>query len=147
MKARDVMTAGAAIVSPDTTILEAAKTMAESDVGILLVGNGDRLVGMITDRDIAIRGVAQGKDPTGTKVGELMTGRVLYCYDDEEVGAIANNMSNLQIRRLPVVNRSKRLMGVLSLGDIALKDDASLAGATLHGVCLRGEGEPGARAS
>jgi CBS domain-containing protein len=147
MKARDVMTNGAAIVSPDTTILDAAKTMAESDVGILLVGKGDRLVGMITDRDIAIRGVAQGKDPAGTKVGELMTGKVLYCYDDEEVGAIANNMSNLQIRRLPVVNRNKRLMGVLSLGDIALKDDASLAGATLHGVCLRGGDEPGTRAS
>ncbi|HXS42541.1 MAG TPA: CBS domain-containing protein [Stellaceae bacterium] len=147
MKARDVMTAGAAIVSPDTTILDAAKTMAESDVGILLVGKSDRLVGMITDRDIAIRGVAQGRDPVQTRVGELMTGKVLYCYDDEEVGAIASTMSNLQIRRLPVVNRNKRLMGVLSLGDIALKDDAALAGATLHGVCLRGEAEPGAPAS
>lgn len=146
MRARDLMTADAAIVSAGTTILAAAKRMADSDVGILLVGDRDRLVGMITDRDIAIRGVARGRNPADTKVGDLMTPKVLYCYDDEDIGAIANNMSNLQVRRLPVVNREKRLVGVLSLGDIAREDDRALAGATLHGVSRRSD-EPGARAS
>jgi len=143
MKARDVMTLDVAIISPDAKIQDAAKRMAALDVGVLPVGNDDRLIGIVTDRDIAIRGVAQGKNPAQTKVRDVMTDRVLYCFADEEVDHIADNMAEMQVRRLPVVDREKRLVGVISLADIALKHDTEVAGAALEGVCARTEPEPG----
>jgi CBS domain-containing protein len=136
MRIREVMTQKVEMITPEAKLQEAAKRMADADIGFLPVGDGERLVGMITDRDIAVRNVAEGKSALQTKVRDVMTKDVLYCFDDEEADHIANNMANLQIRRLPVVNRAKRLVGVVSLADIALKHDPHLAGEALEGVCL-----------
>jgi CBS domain-containing protein len=102
----------------------------------LPVGENDRLVGVVTDRDIALRAVAQGKAPS-TKVREVMSREVKYCFDDEDLDHVARNMADIQVRRLPVVNRDKRLVGIVSLGDVALTDKK--AGAT----AVRGVSEPG----
>lgn len=119
MQIRDLMTRDVRIESPDDTIQHAAARMAELDTGILPVAEDEKLIGMITDRDIACRAVANGFDPRSTKVREVMTSDVKYCFDDEDVTHIATNMAELQVRRLPVVNREKRLVGIISLGDIA----------------------------
>ena len=114
-----------------------AKTMAEIDAGAMPVGENDRLVGMITDRDIAIRAVAAGKGPD-TPVREVMSSdKVLYCYDDEDLDQVAKNMSDQRIRRLPVVNRDKRLVGIVSLGDVATTE-TKLAGKAVSGVSREG---------
>jgi CBS domain-containing protein len=134
-KIADVMTHGAEFTSPDASIEEAAKKMATEDVGFLPVGENDRLIGMITDRDIAIRAVAHGKEPRHTKVRDVMTDRVLYCFEDENADAAIATMSKLQVRRLPVVNRDKRLVGVVSMGDLATKHSAQKAGKALGSVC------------
>ena len=134
-KIAEVMTRDVELTSPDATIEEAARKMAEEDVGFLPVGDHDRMVGMITDRDIAVRAVAHGKEPKHTKVRDIMTDRVLYCFEDEEADAAAANMSKLQVRRLPVVNRDKRLVGVVSMGDLAIKHSAQKAGKALGSVC------------
>src|SRR6476661_1752081 len=110
MQAQDLMTRDVTVVEPDATIQQAARAMVLLDAGILPVGENDRLVGMITDRDIAVRGIAEGKGP-GTKLGELMTRDVKYCFADEEVENIARNMAEIQLRRLPVPDRDKRLVG------------------------------------
>ena len=135
MKIAEVMTRDVELTSPDATLQQAARTMADDDLGFLPVGENDRMVGMITDRDIAIRAVAKGRDPTTTKVREVMTDRVLYCFEDEDVDKAAESMSREQIRRLPIVDRRKRLVGVVSLGDIALKHNTGKAGKTLSSVC------------
>jgi len=113
------MTREVRVASPGQSIREVAKIMDEINAGSIPVGDNDRLVGMITDRDIAIRAVAQGKGPD-TPVREVMSSeKVLYCYDDEELDGVAKNMSEEQGRRLPVVNRDKRLVGIISFGDVA----------------------------
>lgn len=119
MNIADVMSRNVTMVSPDASLVVAAEAMAERDAGALPVGEGDQLVGMITDRDIAIRGVASGKPVERMLVREAMTPQVLYCFDDQTCDEVANNMAELQVRRLPVVNRDKRLVGVVSLGDFA----------------------------
>ena len=113
--------------------------MCEIDAGVLPVGEDDRLVGMLTDRDIAVRGVAKGKGPQ-TQVREVMTSEVKYCYEDEEVEHVARNMANQQLRRLPVVNRDKRLVGILSVGDVAITQatDKGTVGEVLAGICRSG---------
>ena len=119
MRVSEAMTREVRVASPGQSIREVAKIMAEIDAGALPVGDNDRLVGMITDRDIAIRAVAEGKGPD-TPVREVMsTETVLYCYEDEELDHVAKNMSEQQVRRLPVVNRDKRLVGIVSLGNLA----------------------------
>ncbi len=121
MRVSEAMTREVLVASPGESIREAAKRMAEIDAGALPVGENDRLVGMITDRDIAIRAVALGKGPD-TPVREVMsTDQVLYCYEDEELERVAKNMGEVQVRRLPVVNREKRLVGIVSIGDLAHK--------------------------
>ena len=135
MKIADVMTRDVELTSPEATLQEAAKTMAKEDVGFLPVGEHDRMVGMITDRDIAVRAVAMGRDPKTTKVRDAMTERVLYCFEDEDVEKAAESMSRELIRRLPIVDRNKRLVGVVSLGDIAVRDNPGKAGKTLSSVC------------
>lgn len=122
MKVSEAMSRDVRITDPDQSIREAARTMAEIDCGFLPVGENDRLVGMITDRDIAIRAVAQGLGPD-TPVREVMTPEVKYCFDDEDIEHVAENMGDLQVRRLPVLSRDKRLVGVISLGDIAGEGD------------------------
>jgi CBS domain-containing protein len=127
MKVCDCMSRDVQIATPDQSIRDAAKMMARIDSGVLPVGDNDRLVGVITDRDIAIRAVAEGKSPT-TKVGDVMSHEVLYCFDDQELEDIAQNMAEMKIRRMPVVNRDKRLVGIISLGDVARSEDARTTG-------------------
>lgn len=122
MKIRDCMSPDVHVASPGDSIQNAATMMAEIDAGAIPVGENDRLVGMITDRDIAIRAVAQGKGPD-TPVRDVMsTEQVLYCYDDEDLDHVAKNMGDQRVRRLPVVNREKRLVGIVSLGDVATNE-------------------------
>ena len=121
MKVREVMSPDVKIASPEDTLQHAAEMMVEIDAGVLPIGENDRLIGMLTDRDITIRAVARGKAPDRTKVREVMSPDIKYIYEDESVEHAAENMGNLQIRRLPVLNREKRLVGIVSLGDLALK--------------------------
>lgn len=118
MKVKDKMTRDVRVASPDDTIQRVARIMAECDAGALPVGQDDRLVGMVTDRDIALRGVAEGKGPE-TPVREVMTPDVCYIFEDESLRDAADNMGREQVRRLPVVDRDKRLVGIISLGDLA----------------------------
>lgn len=118
MQVSQCMSRDVRIANPTQTIREAAKLMAELDAGSLPVGDNDRLVGMITDRDIAIRAVAAGKNPD-TPVRDVMSAEVKYCFEDEDLDHVAKNMADIQVRRLPVVNREKRLVGIISLGDLA----------------------------
>lgn len=133
MQVSDAMTTDIKISNPGQSIRDAARTMAEIDAGALPVGENDRLVGMITDRDIAIRAVAAGKGPD-TPVREVMTQEVKYCFDDDDVEDVAQNMADVKVRRLPVLNKQKRIVGVLSLGDIALADGPKNAGSALCGI-------------
>jgi len=127
MKVKEAMTGDVTLVNPDQTIREAAQMMIEIDAGALPVAENDHLVGMITDRDIAVRGVALGKAPN-TKVREIMSGEVLYCFDDEELTHVSRNMSDMKVRRLPVVNRDKWLVGVISFGDLARNEQPTTVG-------------------
>lgn len=133
----DVMTKGAQIARPDETLQQVARRMATEDIGFMPVGDDDHLVGMITDRDIVIRAVAEGRGHD-TLVREIMTRDVKYCFDDESMDEVAQNMGELQVRRLPVVNRDKRLVGVISLADGALKDDPEAIGFALSAVVVPG---------
>jgi CBS domain-containing protein len=137
MKVGEAMTRDVRVANPDETIRQAAKTMATLDAGVLPVGEHDHLIGMITDRDIAIRGIAQGKGPKA-KVRDIMTEDVKYCFDDQEVEEVTRNMADIQVRRLPVLNREKRLVGILSLGDIAISPDSKEAGDALRGISRPG---------
>ena len=137
MRVSEVMTPGVRMVCPEQTISEAARLMAEIDAGALPVGEEDRLVGMITDRDIAVRAVAEQKPPT-TKVREVMSQEVLYCFDDQELDDIAQNMSEVKVRRLPVVNREKRLVGIVSIGDLAKGANAASTGQTVADITAPG---------
>ena len=137
MRVSDAMTREVRVANPGQSIREVAKIMDEINAGSMPVGDNDRLVGMITDRDIAIRAVALGKGPD-TPVREVMSSeKVLYCYEDEELAHVAKNMSEEQVRRLPVVNRDKRLVGIVSFGDLAQKETRS-AGKAAKGVTKPG---------
>jgi len=132
-KVSEVMTRDVQLVSPEQTIREAANAMADADIGSLPVGENDRLVGMITDRDIAIRAVAEGRGPT-TAVREVMTERVQYCFEDESVADVARNMADLGVRRLPVLSREKRLVGIVALSNMAQGADNRSKNVLLEGV-------------
>jgi CBS domain-containing protein len=128
------MSSDVEIVAPDQPIQEAAQFMLRSDAGVMPVGEGDRLVGMVTDRDIAVRAVAEGRGPD-TPVSEVMTGDVVYCYDDDEVENAALMMSDNQVRRLPVLSRDgDKLVGIVSLGDISRSDQSQAAQVALDGI-------------
>lgn len=140
MQAQELMTRDVTIARPDETLRHVAKRMAALDVGALPVGENDRLIGMVTDRDIAVRGIAEGKGPKA-KVRDVMTPQIRYCYSDQSVDEIAANMADTQLRRLPVVDRDKRLVGILSLGDIAIGgDDPDQALQALSGISQPGNG-------
>jgi CBS domain-containing protein len=116
---KDLMSRDVKVISPEMTIGDAARTMRDGDFGMLPVGENDRMIGAISDRDIAIRAVAEGKDP-GTKVREIMSEGICWAYDDDTVESAAKLMSEKQVRRLPVVNHDKRLVGIVALGDFAV---------------------------
>jgi len=115
----EIMSDQVTYVGPQATVAEAARLMRDKDFGALPIADDDRLVGMLTDRDISIRVVADGKDPTTTTVREAMTPEVRYCFDDQTVEEIARNMGAQKVRRLPVMNRDKRLVGIVALGDLS----------------------------
>jgi CBS domain-containing protein len=133
MKVSDVMTRQVELTSPEATIRDAARRMAEIDGGVMPVSENDRLVGMITDRDIAIRAVAQGKGPDA-KVREVMTQEVKYCYEDDDVDNVVKNMAEIKVHRLPVMSRDKRLVGIVSFGDVALYGDSGQTDAAAAAV-------------
>ncbi|MDZ4736987.1 MAG: CBS domain-containing protein [Rhodospirillaceae bacterium] len=135
MKIRDLMTRDVRTANPDQTIRSAAQTMKEIDAGAIPIGEDDRLIGMITDRDIAVRAVADGLGPD-SKIRDIMTPDIKYCFEDDELAVVAGNMATLKVRRMPVLNRAKRLVGVISLGDFA--DDAP-AREVLIGVSRPGQ--------
>lgn len=140
MLVKECMSKKVQLANPDMTIHQAAQKMKEGDFGILPVSENDKLIGMITDRDIAVRAVAAGKNPDTTKIRDVMSKKVLYCYDDQDILEVAKNMGENQVRRLPVMNRQKRLVGILTLGDLALKGAESKD--ALSGICRHEHHEP-----
>lgn len=140
MKVREAMTPDVRLVRPDQTIKDAAHLMAELDIGCLPVEESDRMVGMITDRDIAVRAIAEGRGPE-TAIREVMSREVKYCYDDQSVDDVTRNMADIRVRRLPVVDRNKRLVGILSLGDLAIDESAQDEAAEALGGISRPGGQ------
>jgi CBS domain-containing protein len=133
MQVSEAMSNEVKIANPNQSIRDAARLMAEIDAGILPVGENDKLVGVITDRDIAIRAVAADKGPA-TPIRDIMSKDVKYCFEDDDLDDIAQNMADIKVRRLPVLNSEKRLVGILSLGDMALTDGPGNAGSALCGI-------------
>ena len=117
----EVMTTDVEVVRPEETLRDAARAMADLDVGSLPVCDGRRMIGMVTDRDITIRGVAEGKGPDAP-VRDVMTDDVVWCTDTDSVDEVLQQMSDAQVRRIPVVDRDRQLVGIVALGDIALEE-------------------------
>lgn len=122
IKAGDVMTRGVHVIAPEQTIAHAAALMRDKDVGSIAVGSDDKLIGILTDRDIAVRAIASDKGPQ-TPVREIMSDTVSYCFENDAVAAIAGNMAGLKIRRVPVVDRGQRLVGFIALSNVAESGD------------------------
>jgi len=137
MKVKECMTQEVRIVDPAETLQDAARTMADVDAGFLPVGEHDRLVGIITDRDIAIRAVGRGQPPD-TTIRDVMSREVKYCFADDDVDDVLHNMAAQQIRRLAVVDRDKRLVGVVSISDLAANGEATRSGEALGEIVRRG---------
>ena len=133
MKVSEVMTLDVQTVRPDQPVQDAASFMLTANAGSIPVTDGDRLIGMITDRDIAVRGVAKGYGPD-TPVRELMSDEIICARDDDDVEDIASRMSEAQVRRLPVIDRDERLCGIVSLGDLSRETDDDIAREALEGV-------------
>jgi CBS domain-containing protein len=135
MQLKDIMTGQVQVIEPGATLEECARKMRDGDFGAVPVCDGDRIVGIITDRDIAVRAVAEGEDPRTCRVADVMTGDITWCYDDQQVEEAANLMTEKQIRRLIVVDRTKKLCGIVALADLAVRgeEDARKAD-TLEGV-------------
>ena len=134
MKIKEIMTRDVKYISPNLTIMEAADIMRQKDIGALPVGENDKLLGMLTDRDLTVRGVASGYDPKTATVKQLMTPKCLYCFEEDSVEDTAKNMAENQVRRLPVLSKDKRLVGIITLGDISLKASKETAGEALKGI-------------
>jgi CBS domain-containing protein len=137
MTISDIMTRDVQVVRAETTIREAAEKMASNDVGALPVCDGDKLLGMVTDRDIVVRGLAKGLSGSDT-VSRVMTEGVEYCFDDDELTDVEDKMATSQIRRIAVVDRDKKLVGILSLGDVSREARPAEAGDVLEEVSQPG---------
>jgi len=133
MKISECMSRDVSIAAPDHTMQSAAQTMADIDAGFLPVADNDQLIGIVTDRDITIRGVAAGRSPD-TNVREVMSEDIKYCYDDDDSDRVLDNMGDIQVRRLPVVNRDKNLVGIVSITDLAGNGDRKQVGAALGDI-------------
>jgi CBS domain-containing protein len=134
MKIAEIMSSDVQTITPDQPIQQAARLMLDGDTGALPVGEGERLVGMVTDRDIAVRAVAEGRGPE-TPVREVMSEKLLFAWDDQDVEDVAIQMSDAQVRRMPVLSREgERLVGIVSIGDLATQSETSTAEAALSGV-------------
>jgi CBS domain-containing protein len=140
MQIREIMTREVEVIRPDASIREAATKMKDLDVGAIPVCDGQRLQGVVTDRDIAVRAVAEGRDSTRTHVADIMSKDLAYCFEDDQVEEAATIMEMKQIRRLPILDRNKQLVGIVSLGDLSVRSgDQDLAGEALQEIS-----EPGA---
>src|SRR5882757_5047797 len=137
MQVSEIMTRDVCVARPDHTIEDVARMMLAIDAGLLPVGENDRLIGTITDRDIAVRAIAEGRGPK-TLVGEVMSQDVKYCYEDEDTTPVAQSMGELQIRRLPVLNRDNQLVGILSLADLAQAERGQQVGNALRQIAQPG---------
>jgi CBS domain-containing protein len=133
-KVMEVMTKDVEIIHPNASLRDAAEKMRTLNVGPLPVVDGDNLVGIITDRDIVVRAVAQGMDPNNTRVSEAMTDDVEYVYENDDIGTVARKMKDEQIRRILVVNQDRKLVGIIALGDLAESMDTQEAGKTLESI-------------
>ena len=125
MQVSEIMTRSVELIDPNTRVKDAAERMRDDNVGALPVGENDRLVGMVTDRDIAVRAVAAGRAPTTTAVRDVMSEKVFYCFEDDAVEEAGRLMAEHQVHRLPVLNRGKRLVGIVALADLARASDAA----------------------
>jgi CBS domain-containing protein len=135
MRIKDLMSSDVEVIRPGATVAEAAELMKALDIGILPICDGGRLIGILTDRDIVVRGTADGFHPETMSAREVMTSKVIYCFEDQEVAEAGRIMKEKQIRRLPVLNREKQLVGIISLGDLAGGGgDKTLAGETLQDI-------------
>jgi CBS domain-containing protein len=135
IKIKDIETQHPEVVGPDAGLIEAAQKMRRLDVGVLPVCEGERLIGLLTDRDITVRGTAEGRDPRQTKVRDVMSLDPVCCYEDQTVTECVALMEQKQIRRLPVLNRTQHLVGIVSLGDLAIRShNERLAGEVLNCV-------------
>lgn len=134
MNVKDCMTKRVDRFEPDTPIGTIARTMEKDDIGAVLVNDGDRLVGVVTDRDIVIRGLADQIGPDDP-VSKVMSKKVLYCYEDDSIEDVAKNMAKNQVHRLAVLNKDKRLVGIVSLGDLSTKGDEAIAAHALCEIC------------
>jgi CBS domain-containing protein len=134
MQVREIMSKKVTWVAPEMTLQDAAKKMRDADIGCLPVGKDDKLIGMITDRDITCRAVAAGRGTAKSTVADAMSNGIAYCFDDEDVKDAAQLMEKKQIHRLPVLNRNKRMVGILSVGDLALHVSHELTGEVVEAV-------------
>jgi CBS domain-containing protein len=137
MKVRDIMTTNVEFVRPDDTLKTAACAMKEHDIGLLPVCDGEQFVGMLTDRDIAIRAVSEGSDPKSTRVREIMTHNFICCSEDDDVDDAARIMRQRKVRRIVVLDHRQRLVGIVSLGDLASAcEDPNRVGEVLQAVSV-----------
>ena len=128
MQVKDAMHSDALWREPTTPVTDIAKLMKNEDIGCVPIGENDRLIGMVTDRDITVRGVANGGDLTGQTARDVMTRDIVYCTENEDIADAVHLMEDKQLRRLPVINDNKRLVGMLSLGDVAHAASQNLSG-------------------
>lgn len=142
MRISEVMNKNIRIVRPDSGVVEVARQMRDGDFGVMPVCENDKLQGMVTDRDIAIRAVAEGKDINECQVSDVMTGSVVTCFEDDDVESVAQIMADRQIHRLPVLDRNNKLCGIVSVGDLALVKQEQ-AGEALSGISEKRHDEPG----
>jgi len=134
MKVKDVMHQGATWFGPDTSIREIARAMRDQDIGAVPIGENDRLIGMVTDRDIVCHGLANGRDLDQMVARDVMSGPILYCRSDEDLDDAAHFMEIKGVRRLPVIDTNKRMVGMLSLGDIAAFASRDMSGQVIEAV-------------
>jgi CBS domain-containing protein len=140
MQIREIMSHDVELIDPNSTIRDAARKMRAGDIGAVPVGENDRLIGMITDRDIVMRCTAEDHQPSQCLVRDAMSKKICYCFEDDDLDAAAEIMADHQVRRLPVLDRSKRLVGMISLADLG-RFDAHAAGSAIEGIS-RSSGSP-----
>ncbi|MBJ2346429.1 MULTISPECIES: CBS domain-containing protein [Pseudomonas] len=133
MKINEIMSREVRTISPDTPLREVAQIMRQADIGALVINQDDRMAGMVTDRDLVVRAMAEGMN-MDTPVSRIMSDEVRYCFDDEEIDHVAKNMAQIEKRRLPVVNRDKRLVGMVSLANVASCNADKVSANLLRGV-------------
>lgn len=137
MRVSDIMTREVRVAGPDATLKDAAEAMAEIDAGALPICDGKKLLGMVTDRDLVVRGLARGLDPDAS-VTRVMTAGVEYCFEDDHLGEVSEHMADCRVRRLPVLNRAHDLVGIVSLGDLAQSAEPRASGRTLEEISRPG---------